>query len=93
MRRLDIGVASYRNPEKLRATLASIEAMSTTDWKCFIVHQQSPDDALAMEYAMGAMDRNRRFSIIENTAGGYAAALWWMRKYPSEQWPELATED
>lgn len=41
MRRLDIGVASYRNPEKLRKTLQSIGKMSTTDWRCFIIHNPS----------------------------------------------------
>lgn len=43
-RRLDFGVCSYRNPEKLAACLASIAAYSTTDWRCLIVHNPSGDE-------------------------------------------------
>jgi GT2 family glycosyltransferase len=42
-RRLDIGVSSYRNPEKLKKTLESIEANSHTDWRCFVIHNPSDD--------------------------------------------------
>ena len=42
-RRLDIGVASYRNPVKLRATLESIEKHTHSDWRCFVVHNPSDD--------------------------------------------------
>jgi GT2 family glycosyltransferase len=42
-RRLDIGVASYRNPAKLRATLESIEKHTHSDWRCFVVHNPSDD--------------------------------------------------
>jgi GT2 family glycosyltransferase len=77
MRRLDIGVASYRNPEKLRATLASIEAMSTTDWRCFIVHNESDDfeGHEALRVARDAYDRNRRFMWMGQANTGYAGAV------------------
>jgi GT2 family glycosyltransferase len=78
MRRLDIGVASYRNPEKLRATLASIEAMSTTDWRCFIVHNPSDDEqsSLAVLEAVEAKRRNARFQIFSVPSNvGYAGAV------------------
>jgi hypothetical protein len=84
VRRLDIGVASYRNPEKLRATLASIEAMSTTDWRCFIVH--NPSDALSADgrledgftqaHIINAKMRNPRFEIVQLDSNvGYAGAV------------------
>ena len=78
-RRLDIGVASFRNPERLRATLASIEKQSVTDWRCLIFH--NPSDNEADEAACGqvlaeAVDRNNRFHVEvlpENV--GYAGAV------------------
>jgi GT2 family glycosyltransferase len=77
MRRLDIGIASYRNPEKLRATLASIEAMSTTDWRCFIVHNESADfdGSEALRIAHAACDRNERFRWNSQVNTGYAGAV------------------
>lgn len=44
-RRVDIGVASYRNPEKLKATLESIEANCHADWRCFVIHNPDVSDA------------------------------------------------
>jgi GT2 family glycosyltransferase len=43
-RRVDIGVASYRNPEKLARTLESIRTQTRGDWQCFIVHNPSSGD-------------------------------------------------
>lgn len=76
MRRLDIGVASYRNPEKLRATLASIEAMSTTDWRCFIVHNV-PDEGDDPAWRIGwdAANSDDRFHFIQQANSGYAGAV------------------
>lgn len=78
MRKLDIGVASYRNPEKLRATLASIEAMSTTDWRVMIVHNPSndPEGAGAWAIADERVSRDPRYSIIQPVSNaGYAGAV------------------
>ncbi|TAL03528.1 MAG: glycosyltransferase [Rhodospirillaceae bacterium] len=77
-RRLDIGVASYRNPEKLRATLASIEAMSTTDWSCVVVHNPSADEAgnQALQIILDHVSRDPRYSIIQPVSNaGYAGAV------------------
>lgn len=79
VRRLDIGVASYRNPDKLRATLASIEAMSTTDWRVWIAHNPSGDaeDTLAQgviaEFVLRDMRRFRPVFLPQNV--GYAGAV------------------
>lgn len=42
-RRLDIGIASYGNTEKLRQTLDSIIKHSVTDWQCYIIDNPGPD--------------------------------------------------
>jgi GT2 family glycosyltransferase len=78
-RRLDIGVASYRNPEKLRATLASIEAQSRTDWRCHIVHNPSSDEegTRAVAVISDARCRNERFlgATLMPKNVGYAGAV------------------
>jgi GT2 family glycosyltransferase len=77
VRRLDIGVASYGNAVRLRQTLASIEAQSATDWRCFVIHNPgAEDDAQAREVVAGFAARNNRFIPIwmdENV--GYAGAI------------------
>lgn len=78
MRRLDIGVCSYRNPEKLAATLASIETMSMTDWRCFILHNDSSDEEsiVASKVMQDARTRNPRFVCVWLTGNrGYAGAV------------------
>lgn len=78
-RKLDVGVASYRNPERLRATLASIEKQSVTDWRCLIFHNPSTDEAdehACMRVITEAVGRNPRFHVEvlpENV--GYAGAV------------------
>lgn len=77
-RRLDIGVASYRNPERLAQTLSDIEAMSRTDWRCFIIHNPSegPEDDAAMGVTRQAVARNPRFlSSHQGRNTGYAGAV------------------
>ena len=76
MRRLDIGVSSYRNPEKLRVTLESIEQRSVTDWRCLIYHNPSEDDGTAWDVIKAAMNRNSRFLVAPlATNVGYAGAV------------------
>lgn len=78
MRRLDIGVASYRNPGKLRRTLETIEHSSSTDWRCFIIHNPSDghDDQEAREVIEDAVRRNARFvAVLMGENVGYAGAV------------------
>jgi GT2 family glycosyltransferase len=78
MRKLNIGVASYRNPQKLDAALRSIEQKSTTDWRCFIIHNPSEgeDDAKAGEVIREACARNERFvALWQSQNRGYAGAV------------------
>lgn len=78
MRRLDIGIASYRNPERLRKTLESIERRSQTDWRCFIIHNPSECAAHteAVRVINEAVSRNERFvpKFLGHNAG-YAGAV------------------
>lgn len=77
-RRLDIGIASFRNPEKLRATLASIQNNSVTDWRCIIVH--NPSEGEADEQARAVIieaERNdpRFVALWGDKNEGYAGAV------------------
>lgn len=74
-RRLDIGVASYRNAAKLRRTLESIRRQSVTDWRCFIIHNPSEGDDDVRE-VIAAITEDLRFRPLllrENV--GYAGAV------------------
>lgn len=76
-RRLDLGVASYRNPDRLRKTLETIEANSWTDWRCFIVHNVSEDEdgCEAQRVAYAAQTMNTRFVVRPQPNNGYAGAV------------------
>ena len=67
MRRLDIGVASYKNPACLRGTLASIQANSVTDWRCFILMSgnDSEDNQTANEIAREFAGVDSRFVLVD----------------------------
>lgn len=76
MRRLDIGVVSYKAPEKLEATLRSIEQNSVTDWRCLIVHNPSEGDEATRHVIAAAVQRSPRFFAFwgdENV--GYAGGV------------------
>lgn len=36
---LTLGIVSYKNPDKLRATIASIKIRTVGEWQMFIVHK------------------------------------------------------
>lgn len=76
-RRLDLGVSSFRNPERLRKTLETIEANSWTDWRCFIVHNNSGDEEgeEALRVASRAKSMNSRYWLGAQTNSGYAGAV------------------
>ncbi len=77
MRRLDIGIASYRNPAALRKVLASIVQRSQTDWKCFIVHNPSLfDDREVIDVIQTWAGANSRFiPVWMSKNAGYAGAI------------------
>lgn len=77
MRRLDLGVASFGNPEKLRATLTSVLAHSTTDLRVFVIHNPgAADDEAARAVVDEFAGRDSRIVphwMPENA--GYAGAV------------------
>lgn len=77
-RRLDIGVASYRNPQRLRETLQSIAKNSVTNWRCFIIHNpsESEDEAATVAVISEFVNADARFvgKILDSNVG-YAGAV------------------
>lgn len=97
MRRLDIGIASYRNPEKLSVTLESVRTRSITEFACKIIHNAT-DDAegkAALGIAERMVARDSRFSLVTQPNSGYAGAVArLMREHIShEGWQPLAYLD
>ena len=74
-RRLDIGVASYRNAAKLRRTLEAIRRQSVTDWRCFIIHNPSPGDDDVREVIATITEDLRFRPILLRENVGYAGAV------------------
>lgn len=77
MRRLDIGIASYRNPDKLRTTIRSIQEMSTTDWRCLIINNPSGSlDDRAVHVVLDDATKDPRFIVVNmDRNAGYAGAV------------------
>lgn len=76
MRRLDIGIASYRNPEALRACLAALMERSRTDLRVFVLHNPSEDDEATREVIRWNEANDKRIVAVwlpENV--GYAGAV------------------
>lgn len=77
MRKLDIGIASYRNSEKLRKTVESIREMSRTDWRCIIVNNptHTAEDGIVGQ-ALYEIAQDPRFVIVKMDRNvGYAGAV------------------
>lgn len=76
-RRLDIGVASYGNPEKLRTTLESIRQHTVSDWRCFIIDNPHPlYPPYTPEYCQPLIDSDPRFVLVDLPKNiGYAGAV------------------
>jgi GT2 family glycosyltransferase len=75
-RRLDLGIASYRAPEKLARTISSIQQKSVCDLRIHVFHNPSDGDDATREVISRAVDHDRRVVahwIPENV--GYAGAV------------------
>lgn len=72
---LDIGIASYENPERLNGTIQHIIDNSTGDWRLMIVdnNSQNPQTIEVINRFVGADDRIHAKFLNENT--GYAGAV------------------
>jgi len=90
MRRLDIGIASYGNPDGLRRLLTSIEQKSRTDYRVFIVSNPHPDereDQAAMNVISEFGAKGVRFSGLRQSKNiGYVGAVNWILKYPGTEY-------
>lgn len=74
--KIDIGIASYKNPDKLRATIQSIREMSRSEWNLTIVHNPSDDDEPTREVIRQERARDVRVcSVFEPNNVGYAGAV------------------
>lgn len=77
MRRLDIGIASYGNPVKLRVTLESITAQSVTDYRLFVIHNPggSGDEQARQVIERFAAANGRVIPVWMSENVGYAGAV------------------
>lgn len=79
MRRFDIGVASYKNPNALRQTLASVQQNSTTNWRCFILMSgnASEENQTANLVAREFAGVDNRFVLVDRlpTHESYSGAV------------------
>ena len=76
-RRLDIGVASFKSPEKLRRCIQNVQRFSTTDWRLIIVHNDSHDQEGddAYNLAEEAARNSNQITTIKQENTGYAGAV------------------
>jgi GT2 family glycosyltransferase len=76
-RRFDFGISSFGNPARLRGALQSVCSMSTTDYRCFVVHNPGGEGdeqarAIIQEYAAA---NGRIQPIWMDVNAGYAGAV------------------
>src|SRR5689334_8688966 len=74
--KLDIGIASYGNAVKLRATLDSILKHSVADWQCFIIDNPGPDTVTREVIAEYHREYPQKFTpVLMDLNVGYAGAV------------------
>lgn len=74
--RLDIGMLSYQAPDKLQRCLVSLRETARSDWRCFVIHNPSPQDNPTREVICRFADGDTRIVPIwmpENV--GYAGGV------------------
>lgn len=74
-RRLDIGIASYENAEKLRTTIDRIIEHSVTDWRLLIVDNASPDPEVRKVIDAAAARTSRIVPLYLESNTGYVGAV------------------
>jgi len=75
MRRVDFGIASYQNPQKLDETISHIVRNSKTDWRLLIVDNASPDPNVKNVIEKWASQNNRILPLYLEENTGYAGAV------------------
>lgn len=72
---ITIGIASYGNPEKLRATIESIEKHTVQDYRLLIWHNKGKEDRECEAVIVEARKRNDRITNLVSENVGYAGAV------------------
>jgi GT2 family glycosyltransferase len=75
VRRLDIGICSYGNAQKLQKTLLSIREQSRTDFRAFIIDNPGPDPETRPLIERFAAEDKRFVPVFEVSNIGYAGAV------------------
>ena len=73
--RLDIGIASYQNPDKLDKTLDALAKNTTKDWRCLIVDNASPDPAVREVIERHVAQNGRFIPLFLDENIGYSGAV------------------
>ncbi len=74
-RRLDLGIASFQNPERLATTIDLILANTVSDFRLLIVDNASPDPAVRTVIEAAAARDPRVIPRFRDTNIGYAGAV------------------
>jgi GT2 family glycosyltransferase len=72
---LDIGIASWGSPQKLRKTVDYIERNTVSDYRLFIVDNASPDPKVGMAIEEMAAKNPRIVPVMLETNTGYPGAV------------------
>lgn len=75
MRRLDIGIASFNNPEKLDETIRRLREHCRTDYRIFVIDNASPDLAVRPVIERHAAEEPRIVPVFLPENIGYAGAV------------------
>lgn len=73
--RLDIGIASYGNPARLRATLESIIQHTQSDYRIFVIHNPGATEDAAAREVIKSFAGSKVLPIWCEQNGGYAGAV------------------
>lgn len=93
MRRLDIGVASYGNTARLLRTLRSIQQMSSTSFRCFVIDNPGPDPTTRDTIQRFAAEDPRFCPVFLETNVGYAGAVEWLQKNATSEYIAYCDND
>lgn len=91
MRKLDIGIASYQNADKLRDTIELIKKHTVSDWRLFVVDNASPDPAV--KEILDSYQDFRIHIIYRDTNIGYAGAVNEIFEYATSQYIAYVDND
>jgi GT2 family glycosyltransferase len=73
--RIDLGTASYQNPDKLDRALSALRHLSTSEWRCLVVDNNSPDPLVKEVISKHADQDSRIIPRFLDENLGYAGAV------------------